>query len=111
MSIQSNLDALKATLMRATDKNQPITVSEALVLSNLLLELYGAIQSIPVPALDEVLLAGNTSEEGASIGFINVGSTADLSGITVGADSPVTQNATVTMVIGGTSYTFGVQST
>jgi branched-subunit amino acid transport protein len=101
MSIQSNLDALKSTLLRETNKNQPITVGQAIVLSDLLLELYGAIQSINLPTLDAVLEAGNTSDLGASIASITVGGTSALSSIGILGDEPVVTNGLVRLVIGG----------
>lgn len=72
MSIQNNLDALKATLVGIPNKSQPITVAQAITLSNLLLEMYGAI--LIIPTLDEVTTAGNTTNNDIISGLVKLSS-------------------------------------
>lgn len=101
MSIQSNLDALKATLVKIPNKSQPITVEQAITLSNLLLELYGAIQSVEVPTLQEVLDEGNTADIGLTVAGITLGETSELSSIGLLGEEPITTNGILRLVIGG----------
>lgn len=109
MSIQNNLDALKATLVRIPNKSQPITVAEATILSDLLLELYGAIQSISAPDLQTVLDTGNISDTGMTVGSITLGSTNELSGVVTAATASLTPNAVVELTIDGFVHKIAAQ--
>lgn len=101
MSIQNNLDALKATLVGIPNKSQPITVAQAITLSNLLLELYGAIQSVEVPTLQEVLDEGNTADIGLTVASITLGETSELSSIGLLGEAVLTPNGVLTLVVSG----------
>jgi len=101
MSIQNNLDALKATLVGIPNKSQPITVAQAITLSNLLLELYGAIQSIEVPTLQEVLNEGNTADIGLTVAGITLGGTSELSSIGLLRGEPLIANGILSLVVSG----------
>lgn len=101
MSIQNNLDALKATLVGIPNKSQPITVAQAITLSNLLLELYGAIQSVEGPTLQEVLDEGNTADIGLTVASITLGGESELSSIRLFGAEPLIPNGILRLVIGG----------
>lgn len=108
MSIQDEIGALKATLVREVNKEQPITVAQALQLVNIISQLGGL-------TLQDVCDNDNTAESisisgvlGLSVDGVSFTSN-QLNDVGLLANEPLTPNANIVLYLNGTPYRVAAQ--